>query len=57
MTTTHPRAEGRPAIAPDPDADVPERGEQGPSAPDAVPDPDEYADPDAPDRAESAAGT
>jgi hypothetical protein len=42
----------QPAIRPDSDADSPPEGEKGPGAPadHDTPDPDEYADPDAPSR-------
>lgn len=42
----------QPAIRPDSDADSPPEGDKGPGAPadHDTPDPDEYADPDAPSR-------
>ena len=42
----------QPAIRPDSDADSPAEGDKGPGAPadHDTPDPDEYADPDAPSR-------
>jgi hypothetical protein len=45
-------ATDEPAIQPDPGADTPPPGDKGAGAPadDDTPDPDEYADPDAPSR-------